>query len=95
MDKQRRHFSAQQKVQIIREHLLEKKPISEVCQKHGINPTLFYRWQQEFFENGAAAFEQPPRSGRVSLEQKRIATLEAKLQQKNEVMAELMADHIL
>ena len=57
MKSNRRKFSAQQKVQILRQHLVEKVPISEVCEKNGIQPTQFYQWQKVFFENGAAAFE--------------------------------------
>ena len=37
--------------------LLEQVPISELCDKHGLQPTVFYRWQKEFFENGTAAFQ--------------------------------------
>jgi transposase-like protein len=60
MEKSRRHYSPQQKVAILREHLIEQVPISELCQKHHIHPTLFYQWQKTFFENGAAAFEREP-----------------------------------
>jgi transposase InsO family protein len=35
MKKQRRKFSAQQKVQMLRQHLVEKVPISEVCDRNG------------------------------------------------------------
>jgi len=31
-------------------------PISDLCDQLGLQPTVFYRWQKEFFENGAAAF---------------------------------------
>ncbi len=58
MKTSRRKFSANQKVQILRQHLLEKVPISEVCDQNGIQPTQFYQWQKLFFENGTAAFEQ-------------------------------------
>jgi transposase len=61
MEKSRRHYSPQQS--ILREHLIEQVPISELCEKHHIHPTLFYQWQKTFFENGAAAFERErPRS---------------------------------
>jgi transposase-like protein len=50
----RRQFSPQQKIAILRQHLLEAVPISTLCDQHQINPTLFYRWQKELFENGAA-----------------------------------------
>ena len=53
----RRHHTPAQKVRILRMHLLENKPISEICEGEEINPTLFYQWQKAFFENGTAAFE--------------------------------------
>ncbi len=61
--------------------------------KLGLQPTVFYRWQKEFFENGAAAFQQKRRPDH-SAEQERIAYLEKKIQTKDEVLAELMAEHV-
>ena len=58
MKKQRKHYTPEEKVAILRRHLLEKEPISKLCDEVGLQPTVFYRWQKEFFENGAAAFEQ-------------------------------------
>src|SRR5579862_4160249 len=55
MKKERRHHSAEQKVTILRRHLLEKTAVSDLCQEVGLQPTVFYRWQKEFFENGASA----------------------------------------
>ena len=52
MKKQRKHYTPKEKVAILRSHLLEQVPISELCDKHGLQPTVFYRWQKEFFENG-------------------------------------------
>lgn len=95
MDKPRRQFSSEEKVKILREHLIDKVPISQVCEKHQIQPTLFYNWQKTFFENGTAAFERPPSRPRVSFEQRKIEQLEGKLQRKDEVLAELMTEHIM
>ena len=86
MKKQRKHYTPEEKVAILRRHLLEQVPISELCDKHGLQPTVFYRWQKEFFENGAAAFEQKARPNH-SAEQERIAYLEKKIQTKDEVLA--------
>ena len=61
MKKPRKHYSPEEKVAILRRHLLEKEPISKLCDERGLQPTVFYRWQKEFFENGAAAFEQKAR----------------------------------
>ena len=95
MSQERRHFSPEDKVKILREHLVDRKPISEICEKHQIQPTLFYNWQKTFFENGAAAFERSGAPRRVSADLKKIEKLEARLQRKDEVMAELLTEHIL
>jgi transposase-like protein len=93
MKRERRHYTAEEKVAILRRHLLEKEPISKLCEESGLQPTQFYRWQKEFFENGAAAFERKARSNHPA-EQERIAYLEKKVQTKDEVLAELMAEHV-
>ena len=57
MNTRSKPHAAQDKVAILRLHLLEHKPVSELCDQFDLKPTQFYRWQKEFFENGAAAFE--------------------------------------
>jgi transposase len=82
-------------VTILRRHLLDKIPVSDLCEELGLQPTVFYRWQKEFFENGASAFQSKQRPTRqVEEKQKRIEFLEKKVQTKDEVLAELMAEHI-
>src|SRR3954462_8470414 len=92
MKKQRKHYAPEEKVAILRRHLLEQVPISELCDKHGLQPTVFYRWPKEFFAHGAAAFEPKARPNH-SADQERIAYLEKKIQTKDEGLAELMAEH--
>ena len=89
----RRHFSPEDKIKILRLHLLEKVPISEVCQRHQITPTQFYQWQKIFFDHGAAAFAKASPTATSQAEQK-IARLQERLKRKDEVIAEIMADHI-
>ena len=93
MKKTRNNYTGEEKVAILRRHLLEKEPISKLCDELGLQPTVFYRWQKEFFENGAAAFQTKGRSDHQA-EQERIAYLEKKIQRKDEVLAELMGEHI-
>jgi transposase len=64
-------LTPEEKVAILRRHLPEPVPISELCDKQGFQPRFFYCWQKEFFENGAAAF-QPKARPRHSAEQERI-----------------------
>jgi len=96
MRKQRRNFSGTEKMAILREHLIEKVAISEVCDKHGLQPTVFYQWQKRLFEDGAVVFDQMRRKSprQQTMEARRIAALEAKMQVKNEVLAELMGEHV-
>jgi transposase-like protein len=90
----RRHFSGQEKVKILRLHLLEGKAVSAVCEEHDITPGMFYQWQKAFFENGAKAFEGGGTGQRASAVEKRVEELEARLQRKHEVLSELMEEHI-
>lgn len=97
MANKRKKFSAEEKVRILRLHLIEKEPVSDVCDKHGLNPNVFYRWQKQFFENGTAAFEK----GRDNLKDKRcrslekkVSHLESRLANKDEVIAEIMQSHV-
>jgi transposase len=96
MNSERRHFTPQEKIAALKRHLLEKVPVSDLCDQLGIVPTLFYRWQKEFFENGHAVFENGRKAKAVEdAKDDKIHKLEAKLQRKNEVMAELMEAHTL
>ncbi len=93
MKKQRKHYTAEEKVAILRRHLLEQEAISKLTEEQGLQPTVYYRWQKEFFENGAAAFQSKARSDHQA-EQERIEYLEKRIQRKDEVLAELMGEHI-
>jgi transposase len=68
------------------------RPISKLWDELGLQPTVIYRWKKEFFENGAAAFEQKARPNH-SADRERIAYLEKRILTKDEVLGELMAEH--
>jgi transposase-like protein len=90
--KEYRRWSAEEKVRLLRRHLIERIPVSKICEEAQVAPSLFHRWQEQLFGNGAMALEakRPERSQ----EQQRIEKLEQKIRQKDEVLAELMAEHI-
>jgi len=91
---ERRQHSGQDKVKILRMHLLEGKAVSDVCEQHRINPSLFYQWQKTFFENGARAFEGSGNARTDTKLEKQVEALESRLQRKHEVLSELMEEHI-
>jgi transposase-like protein len=73
MRKERKHYTAEEKVAVLLRHLFDKAAVSDLCEELGLQPTVFYRWQKEFFENGAAAFQTTERPRRHAEEkQKRI-----------------------
>lgn len=90
--RERRRFSSQQKVSIVKQHLVDGMAVSDLCDKHRILPTQFYQWQKQLFEGGAVAFERKP--GGKSTAERRIEQLQAKLVTKNEVIAELMEENV-
>lgn len=96
MTKQRRHFSGTDKVAILKRHLLEKVPVSTLCDEFDIYPTQFYTWLKEFFDHGHTAFDNGRKSKALEdSQQSKIQQLEAKIVRKNEVLSELMEEHTL
>jgi len=93
----RKNYSAEEKVRLLKEHLVEKVPVSEICERIGLNPNVFYKWQKQFFENGTAAFAEKS-SKRKAYPNRQLARqnaqLQAKITQKDEVIAEIMESHI-
>jgi transposase len=93
MGRPRKNYTPEEKLAILKRHLVEKVPVSDLCDELGLNPTVFYGWQKQLFENGAAAF-QKARGRQADHRDQKIEKLEAKLAQKNEVLAELMQEHV-
>jgi transposase len=93
MRKSRKNYTAEEKVAVLKRHLVEKTPVSDLCDELGLNPNVFYNWQKLFFENGAAAFART-RKPKIDRRDRKIEQLEAKLTQKNEVLAEVMQEHV-
>ena len=91
--KKRKKHTAQEKTAILRDHLINKVPVSDLCDKHGIHPTQFYRWQKSMFENMSSLFE-PKRGSEASTLRRQNEALKAKLTQKDEVISEIMEDYI-
>jgi transposase len=90
----RRRFSGPEKVAILKRHLVEGTPVSNLCDELDLNPNVFYTWQRQLFENAHQLFENGRKAKAVEDgKDQKIQQLEAKLVRKNEVMAELMEAH--
>lgn len=88
------HYQAAEKVAIIRQHLVEKTPVSDICDQYDIHPSVYYRWQQQFFEGGEKAFTATNEGPVVKQLKQDVADLEAKLARKDEVLGEVMEEYV-
>jgi transposase-like protein len=94
--KSRKHFPPEEKIAQLRRHLIEKVPVSQICEELEIRVAVFYGWLRQLFERGAAAFQHTDRQQerQAAVKDHQIAQLQQKLQKKNEVVAELMEEHV-
>jgi transposase len=93
----RRQFSTEQKVAILRRHLVDKVPVSDLCDEYKLQPSVLYQWQRQLFENMAGAFEAVPGAGASQRERQlvqKLEHLEAKLARKDSVIAEISAEYV-
>ena len=91
--KPRRSFSVEQRAAILRRHHIDKLPVSKVCEEAEIQPSLFYYWQKQLFENATAAL-QPSDAPRVKAQEREIEALKAKIAKKDEVIAEISEEYV-
>ena len=89
MKQSRKHYSAEEKVALLRRHLEKGEPVSKLCDELALRPTVFYRWKKEFFEGGAVAFNREPSRESARLEQQ-VRDLEQEIVRKNGIIAEVM-----
>ena len=95
MARERRNFSAKEKVAAVKRHLVDGVSVSDVCEGLGIRPAQFYDWQKRLFEEGEGAFSRGGRGGgREKEDAARIEALEAKVRKRDEALSELMEEHL-
>ena len=93
MTRKRRRFTGEEKVALLKRHLIKKEKISDLCDEYDIQPVLFYRWQKEFFENGYKAFENPT-ANPIKKAESHISSLKQELEKRNSVISELVTSYI-
>jgi transposase-like protein len=96
-DSKRRHFTPEQKAQVVRRHLSGKEPVSALAEELGVQPSQIHVWVNQVLAQAEKAFETSQRNGRERADQskdRRIEQLQAKIADKNEVIAELMEANV-
>ena len=98
--KVRKRRSPEEKIAILKRHLVKGEQISDICDEEGIAPSQFYSWQQALFDYGAQALDRKSSTSKAK-ESKRVQQLQAELDKtkaqlsnKHEVLSELMSEHL-
>jgi transposase len=92
--KYRKRVDSQTKIEALRRHLMEKVPVSDVCEEMGVQPSVFYTWQKELFCRGKSVFDTKPGRPKIDRSEEKISALEGKLAKKDSVISELLEEHV-
>lgn len=91
MKNEKRKFTAEFKVQVLREHLENQVSVSKICEQYNINPNLFYHWKKELF---AGALERFSNKKNGNTDQAKLNQLEEKLKDKDSLISEIVEDNL-
>jgi transposase len=93
----RRHFTTDQKVALLQRHLVDKEPVSKICDENQLQPSVFYDWLRQAFANLSGALA-PPAAEEASRREKEqaqeLAQLKSRLAKKDSVIAEISAEYV-
>lgn len=92
--KPRRTFTADQKAAILRRHHVDKVPISQLCEENDLQPSLFYYWQKQLFENAATALQPPVAAAPSKALEAKVDALEKQVAKKDEIIAWVAEEHV-
>jgi len=87
----KRVYSAKKKVEILREHLDNNVPVSELCDRYNIHPNNFYNWKKRLFEGALDIFKIEKNSRKT---QKKIENLTNKLQDRDSLISIIVSENI-
>lgn len=90
MKNQKRQFTPEFKVQVIREQLENQIPIGRICEQFNIKPSLFHLWKREFFAGAVGIFMKK----KSQQETAKLARLEEKLKDKDSLISEIVEDNL-
>ncbi len=59
----KKRFTAEKKVEILREFLENRVSVSDLAEKYGVHPNSIHQWKKQLFEGAAATLD--PKSERL------------------------------
>jgi transposase len=90
----RTHRTPEQKAALLKRHLVDKVPVSQLCTENDLQPSVFYQWLHQLLERAPAAFATPGVTSRERQLELKVAALEAKLARKDSIIAEVSEDYV-
>ena len=54
--KEKKEFSAKEKADILKSYLIDKKPVSEICNEHNITENKLFSWEDKVHKNCDCAY---------------------------------------
>lgn len=91
----KKQLTVEQRAQIVRRHLADKVAVSDLADQFGVQPSQIHIWVRQVLDQAEQAFRRMGRPSKAETAKSRqIERLEAKLAQKNEVIAELLEENV-
>lgn len=92
---QKKSYTAEQKVLILRELLENKVPISQIVEKYHVHVNDIYNWKKKLFEGASLVFENGKSNHqKPDQAQAKIVALEEKLKKRDEAISFLVQDNM-
>lgn len=87
--KKRRRHPVDEKAAVLRRHLVDKVPVSDLCDEYKIQPSVFYGWQRQVVDNLGVALEAGGKKSdsRTAELEREVEMLKAQLAKKDGVIA--------
>src|SRR5215813_4086300 len=90
----RRRYTPEQKASPVRQHVVDKKPVSEICSAAQLQPSVFYKWERDLLAAAPAVFAGHRAPSRELELEAKIAALEVKLARKDAIIAEVSEEYV-
>lgn len=92
-DKPRRFLTPDQKFKIVKEQMMTKTSVAEICKKYGMVPSAFYRYQEQFLNGALEAFKNP-KDGPTKSEIRKIQSQEGEISRMRTVISEIIFENV-
>jgi len=92
--RKRRHFTPEEKFNIVKQVLSKARTVSEITEEYGVHPNQFYRWQAEFFESALNGFKEKSLGRTRAAEDREKKRMEAEIQRMKDVITEVVTENI-